>query len=50
VITVMVDTEGERMDMLLALRIELGGTTPFQVLVQGQLTDRYPSGWAGARG
>lgn len=44
----MTDTESERQDVLSALRSELGGLVPFQVLVQGRITDCYPSGWTSA--
>lgn len=44
-ITVLTDTEAERLDVLTALRNTLPGGQPFQVLVQGRITDWYPSGW-----
>jgi hypothetical protein len=49
VITVMTDTEAERMDVLDALRDHLGGATPFQVMVRDKITDWYPSGWASGK-
>lgn len=45
-ITVLVDDEGERLDVLESLRANLGGQVPFQILVAGRIADCYPSGWA----
>lgn len=49
-ITVSVGTQGERQDVIAAFRAGLGSTIPFQVLLNGRLTDSFPCGWAGTHG